>query len=95
MTDQLVLFLTAPDGDPVVRTPNLDRLAARGGIFDAASTPYPLCAPARVALLTGERASSFRCHRSRPMHGASLVPLLSSTRSRWRRQPRPRCVAGP
>lgn len=62
MADQLVPFLTGPYGDPVVRTPNLDRLAARGVTFDAAYTPYPLCAPARAAMLTGEHASSFGCY---------------------------------
>lgn len=40
-------------GHPVARTPNLDRLAARGTLFTAASTPSPICVPARAALATG------------------------------------------
>ncbi len=62
MADQLVPFLTGAYGHPVVRTPNLDRLAERGVRFDAAYTPYPLCAPARAALLTGRYASSIGCY---------------------------------
>ncbi|MBV7394779.1 sulfatase-like hydrolase/transferase [Mameliella sediminis] len=37
----------------VVRTPNLDRLAARGTLFRNAYTPSPICVPARAAVATG------------------------------------------
>lgn len=40
-------------GHPVVRTPNLDALAARGTLFENAYTPSPMCVPARAALATG------------------------------------------
>lgn len=40
-------------GHPFVHTPHLDRLAARGTRFAAASTPSPICVPARAALATG------------------------------------------
>jgi choline-sulfatase len=40
-------------GHPFVHTPNLDALAARGTSFSSASTPSPICVPARAALATG------------------------------------------
>src|SRR5215212_3514880 len=43
-------------GNRVVRTPNLDALAARGTRFTAAYTPFPICVPARASLATGRYA---------------------------------------
>lgn len=40
-------------GDPVVRTPNFDRVAEAGVLFRNAFCPAPQCAPSRAALLTG------------------------------------------
>jgi choline-sulfatase len=41
-------------GNSLARTPNLDRLAARGVTFDAAYTNSPLCAPSRLAITSGK-----------------------------------------
>lgn len=41
-------------GDPTVRTPNIDRLAATGVRFTRAFSPNPICTPARASLLTGQ-----------------------------------------
>ena len=40
-------------GHPLVKTPNLDRLAARGIRFSNAYTPSPICVPARAAFASG------------------------------------------
>jgi choline-sulfatase len=72
----LVPFLTGAYGHPVVRTPHLDALAARGVRFDAAYTPYPLCAPARAAMITGRYASSFGCFDNAALFPAD-VPTVA------------------
>ncbi|MYD98383.1 MAG: sulfatase-like hydrolase/transferase [Gammaproteobacteria bacterium] len=44
----------ACSGNPVVQTPNLDRLAGEGVLFDWCCTSSPLCMPARASLITGQ-----------------------------------------
>jgi len=53
MTDQQRFDMIGALGNTPVRTPNLDRLAARGVHFTHATTPHPLCGPARHAMFTG------------------------------------------
>src|SRR5204862_3296789 len=45
-------------GDPVAKTPNIDRLAARGMRFEAAYCNQAVCAPSRNCLMTGVRSTT-------------------------------------
>jgi arylsulfatase A-like enzyme len=45
-------------GDPVIRTPNVDRLAREGMVFHRAYTTQPLCTPARASVWTGQHVTT-------------------------------------
>ena len=56
-----VLFIIADDlncdigayGNNDVYTPNIDKLASEGVLFENAHVQYPLCGPSRISLMTG------------------------------------------
>jgi len=63
-----ILFIAVDDlrpemgcyGNPVVKTPNLDRLAARGIVFNHAYCQQAVCSPSRSSLMTGRRPDATR-----------------------------------
>ena len=47
-------------GHPMIKTPNLDALAARGTDFTSAYTNCPICVPARASFATGQYVHKIR-----------------------------------
>jgi len=72
IADQFRRDLLGCAGHPVVRTPNLDRLAAEGVRFDRCYSVHPLCMATRATWFTGlaPRAHGVRCN------GVPLNPSL-------------------
>lgn len=58
LADQWRASATGYGGDPTVKTPNLDRLAAESFDFRTAVSVCPVCTPYRAALLTGRYPTS-------------------------------------
>ena len=70
ISDQHKKSVTGCYGDPVVRTPNIDRLAQQGLRFTSAYAQCPLCGPSRSAVMTGSH-----CHTCRGLTHTQLPPM--------------------
>ena len=58
MTDQHRADHTGFGGDPIVQTPHLDAIAARGVRFTRAHVANPVCMPSRASMMTGRMPSA-------------------------------------
>ncbi|MDH3228594.1 MAG: choline-sulfatase [Alphaproteobacteria bacterium] len=57
MGDQMAAPALPVYGHPLVRTPNIERLAQGGVVFENAYCNFPICAPSRFSMLSGRLAS--------------------------------------
>ena len=53
MPDEMRAEAAGCYGHPLVKTPNLDRLAAEGTRFDQCYAQHPVCSPSRCSMVTG------------------------------------------
>ena len=57
-------------GNPYVCTPNIDRLAKEGVVFENAYCQNPVCSPSRASFLTGRYPHNTGCRQNgQPIHG--------------------------
>lgn len=78
-----ILWLIAEDmsphfgcyGDQVIQTPNVDRLARNGVLFERAFVTGPICSPSRSALITGMYQTSIGAQNHRSGVGQVKIHL--------------------
>ncbi len=81
MADQLAAPALAAYGNAVVRTPNIDRLAREGAVFENAYCNYPQCAPSRASMLTGRLCSRIGVYDNAAELRASTPTLMHYLRT--------------
>jgi choline-sulfatase len=81
MADQLAASWLPAYGHPLVQTPHLSALAQDATVFDSAYTPFPLCAPARSAMLTGRLASDIGVYDNAAELAATVPTLAHALRA--------------
>ncbi len=56
-------------GETTISTPNIDRLAAEGAVFERAYITCPVCSPSRSAMITGMYQTTIGAHNHRSFRG--------------------------
>lgn len=80
MFDQMAALSLPSYGHPVVKAPNLARLAKRGTLFENAYCTAPLCSPSRFGMLTGMRPSRFGAYDNAAELPAEIPTFLHHLR---------------
>ncbi|OJJ49093.1 hypothetical protein ASPZODRAFT_61293 [Penicilliopsis zonata CBS 506.65] len=82
MADQMAApLLSLHDKNSPIKTPNLDRLAAEGVVFDSAYCNAPLCAPSRFVMVSGQLPSKIGAYDN-----ASDLPADTPTYAHYLRR---------
>jgi arylsulfatase A-like enzyme len=77
ITDQQRFDALGCAGNPVVKTPNLDRLAREGARFVNAYSACPVCVPARTVILTGRSIETTRVMGNGDVTSEDVPDLLT------------------
>ena len=64
LLDQVRVDMLGTYGHKIVKTPNMDAIAADGVKFNNAFTPASVCGPARTSLFTGQMPSNHELMRN-------------------------------
>ena len=80
MADQLAPAFLPAYGHPIVKTPNIDRLATEGVVFENAYCASPLCSPSRASFMTGLLPSRTRVYDNAAEFTADLPTFAHHVR---------------
>ena len=80
-----VLFIATDDlrpqlgcyGDPIVKSPNLDRLAVQGLVLNRAFCQQALCSPSRISLLTGRHPWTTKIYNIGPFLRETMPDVVT------------------
>ena len=81
MADQLAPQFTGAYGHPIVKTPNMDRLAKNGALFNAAYCNSPLCAPSRFSFMAGQLVTNIAAYDNAAEFPATIPTFAHYLRS--------------
>ncbi len=74
MCDQYRFDCIQALGNSRVKTPNIDRIASKGVVFDHAYSTCPVCIPARYTLRTGCEPNRTGCYQNEPLRPMDGLP---------------------
>jgi len=66
-----------------VKTPNIDKLAREGLVFEHAYSPIPTCCPSRQSMLSGKRVESFGAYWNYDGAGGMKSPAMPEDIFTW------------
>ncbi|MBT6085467.1 MAG: choline-sulfatase [Rhodospirillaceae bacterium] len=79
--DQMTPGVLPTYGHPLVKTPNIDKLAESGVVFESAYTNFPLCVPSRASMMSGQFAHNVQSWDNATEMPASIPTLAHYLRS--------------
>ncbi|MBM7563911.1 sulfatase-like hydrolase/transferase [Paenibacillus sacheonensis] len=78
ISDEHNPFYSSVYGHPFIRTPNMERLARAGTVFENAYCPSPLCSPSRSAFFSGKRVHELQNYSNCNLAVPSDAPAYGS-----------------
>ena len=88
--DQLAANYLGAYGNAIADTPHIDALAARSAVFESAYTNFPLCAPSRFSMMSGQLASGIEVYDN----GAEFPSSIPTFNHYLRHQGYQTCLVG-
>ena len=69
------------NGETLIKTPNVDKIASEGVVFNRAYVTCPVCSPSRSALITGMHQTSIGAHNHRSSKGENKIYLPENVKT--------------